>query len=118
MVMAFSIGYLPAITVAVLTSLMCSIFSRDALFFALIGVFVALRCDSQAQNKKSGAGQLNCLIADLASITGGLGAVLQWLIMGQPQYQTVSDTATLMAGDNKILFFISSVILVMGFNFV
>jgi response regulator RpfG family c-di-GMP phosphodiesterase len=118
MVMAFSIGYLPAITVAVLTSLMCSIFSRDALFFALIGVFVALRCDSQAQNKKSGAGQLICLIADLAIITGGLGAVLQWLIMGQPQYQTVSDTATLMAGDNKILFFISSVILVMGFNFV
>ncbi len=114
---AFIGGYLPAIAVAVATSLLCSLFSKDALYFALIGVFVAIRSDVYMRKRRTGFAMTLCLITDLALITGLVGTSLQWLLLGEPMYPFVSDTAKLMAGDNKALYFFSSFLLVIGFNF-
>ena len=114
---AFAAGYLPGIAVAVATSLLCSLFSKDAIYFALLGVFVAIRSDAFMRNKKSGLRNMLRLILDMALLTGGIGSIFQWLLMGRPQYAYVADPARILSGDNLILNVFFSMILVMGFNF-
>jgi response regulator RpfG family c-di-GMP phosphodiesterase len=114
--MAFMAGYLPAIGVAVMTSLLCSLFSKDALYFALLGVFVAIRSDAFIKNKKGGLKALIWLICEVTIMTGVVGTTMQWLLLGKPQYAYVSDPAGDMADGNRVLLFFFSMILVMGFN--
>jgi response regulator RpfG family c-di-GMP phosphodiesterase len=114
--MAFMAGYLPAIGVAVMTSLLCSLFSKDALYFALLGVFVAIRSDAFIRNRKGGLKAFVCLICDATIMTGVVGTIMQWLLLGKPQYAYVSDPAGVMADGNKALLFFFSMIIVMGFN--
>ena len=116
--MAFLAGYLPAIGVAVMTSLLCSLFSKDALYFALLGVFVAIRSDAFIRNKKGGLKALVCLICDVTIMTGVVGTILQWLLLGKPQYAYVSDPAGVMADGNSVLLFFFSMLIVMGFNLI
>ncbi len=115
--MAFVGGALPAITVAVATSLACSTFSIDAIYFALLGVFVALRA-SYLHSDKIDPKKLLCMSGDLAIITGILGTAFQWLLLGEPQYAYVTDTAGILAGRNKTLLFLASMLLVICFNFI
>lgn len=116
--MAFVMGPLPAIVVAVATSLTCSFYSADALYFALLGVFVAIRSASYIQNEKSRPIHLICLIGDLALISGVVGTIFQWLLLGQPMLAYVSENARLLSGDNEKLFFLSSMLIVMALNIV
>ena len=89
--MAFVMGPLPAIVVAVITSLICSIYSADALYFALLGVFVAIRSSSYIQNEKHKPIHLICLIGDLALISGVVGTAFQWILLGEPMLPYVSE---------------------------
>ena len=116
--MAFVMGPLPAIVVAVTTSLLCSFYSADALYFAILGVFVAIRSSSYIQNEKSRPIHLICLVGDLALISGVIGTIFQWLLLGQPMLSYVSENARLLSGDNEVLFFFSSMLVVMVLNMV
>ncbi len=115
---SFVWGSLPGITVAVITNTIYSYFSPDSLCFALIGVFIAIRSAAYIQRDKRNLQSLFCLIADLAVLTGAMGTLLQWLLLGEPQFAYVADTARLMAGDNKTMQFFSSLLLVIGLNLV
>jgi response regulator RpfG family c-di-GMP phosphodiesterase len=116
--MAFVMGPLPAIVVAVTTSLICSFYSADAIYFAILGVFVAIRSASYIQNEKSKAIHLICLIGDLALISGVVETIFQWLLVGQPMLPYVIENARLLSGDNERLFFLSSMMIVMALNIV
>lgn len=57
-------------------------------------------------------------IPDSALICGLLGASFQWLLLGGPQLEYVEDTARLMAGNDKTVFFICTVVLIIALNII
>ncbi len=116
--MAFVMGPIPAITVAVATSMLCSVYSADALYFALLGVFVALRSASYVHNEKHRLVHAFCLVGELAVISGVIGTVFQWLLLGEPVLSYVADNARSIAGDNNSLFFLVSMFIITALNIV
>jgi HD-GYP domain-containing protein (c-di-GMP phosphodiesterase class II) len=115
---AFIWGTVPGIAVAVLTNMIYSIYSPDSMCFALIGVIIAVRASTYTYGKRRDLGGMSLMILDMALATGILGAVLQWILLGKPQFDYVADTARVVAGDNQIYFFISALILSVGLNIV
>ena len=116
--MAFVIGPLPAITVAVSTSMICSLYSSDALYFALIGVFVAIRSASYIQNEKNRFFHAFRLVGELALFSGVVGTTFQWLLLGKPMLDYVAENARAISGENDSLFFLSSMLVVTALNLV
>lgn len=116
--MALVWGYLPGILVSVLTQIIYGFFIPDSVCYALIGVFVAIRASVFVQNEKKDFKKLICFIADSALICGLLGASFQWLLLEGPQLEYVEDTARLMAGNDKTVFFIGTVVLIIALNII
>ncbi len=115
---SFVWGYLPGITVAVLTNVIYSFLDANSLYFALLGVIIAIRADRYMYGAKKSVGKFILMIVDMAILTGGIGALFQWIILGKPQFVYVSDTAGIMAGDNNTAFLAYALLLTIGLNVV
>lgn len=113
---SFVWGYLPGITVAVLTNVIYSFFDANSLYFALLGVIIAIRADRYMYGAKKSVGKFILMIVDMAILTGGIGVLFQWIILGKPQFAYVSDTAGIMAGDNNAAFIAGALLLTIGLN--
>ena len=113
-------GSFPAIMTAVFTNVFCSLFSPDAVYYTLIAVLMALTAAALSRPeryyKKRPRPFLMILVLSL--ISGILGTLFQWLIVGAPEFGYVSDTAAVIAGGTGTMaFFQWSFLLIMAFNF-
>ncbi len=112
-------GYFPGIITAVATNLTCSIFMEDSVYFAAIGVVIAIIVAFFSRNERYKK-KINILflIIELAVVAGVLGITFQLLLLGQSQFDYVTETATIMAGGNKYLYYWFLILIVVALNLV
>ena len=113
-------GMLPAVTTAVATNMICSLFNENALYYSIINVLIAILAALFFQQKRSGNKKnIFVLICTFALISGGLGAVIQWLLLGEPQFSDVEELAKVVSGnDAGTKFFIGATLVNIGLNLV
>lgn len=92
MLVSFIAGVIPGIVTAVATNAVCTTFNPMSLYYSIINVLIAIsayfytRDDGIKSVKKTVK-----LILVATLLGGGLGSVLQWILIGQPQYKVISD---------------------------
>ena len=96
------------ILTAVITNLICSFFSSDYMSFSLIGVLIAIVSAWFIRREKHKK-KVNYiwLILLLAFISGTLGTLIQWILLGKLEFDSVSELAKMLAGNKSSLYFIS-----------
>lgn len=111
-------GLLPGVVTAVGTNVICSLFNENAMYFSIINVLIAIMTawfyQQQAAGKKKNVLMLVCAFA---LVSGGLGAVIQWILLGQPQFADVEEIAKIVSGrESGVRFFIGALIVNIGLN--
>ncbi len=85
-------GLIPGIITAVVTSLLCGFFHSSIVYYAVLNATVAVLTSwfvyrGHHKNPVKVAG----IIVLFALICGGLGAIFEWLLAGQPEYEYITD---------------------------
>ena len=91
-------GAFPGIAVAMLSNVVCGIFNPLSVYFGIVNVLMSLLTIyfvSRGRLKKAGEGFL--FILALAAVSGGLGALFQWLLIGAPQHAEVENASHTLA---------------------
>ena len=84
------IGFFPGVFVAVATSLLSSIFNGNAAFFSIVNVLVAMA--TVWFDKKGGFKSIKKSVMFVVTIgvgSGVISAVIQWLIIGEPENESI-----------------------------
>ncbi len=99
-------GVFPGVAVALTTNILCSLFMSQAIFYSSLNILIAIvayKFFKRARIKKVSSALLFISVA--AFIGGVLGGVFQWLLLGEPQFATVRDTAKLITSEDSSGFF-------------
>ena len=80
-------GVFPGLLVAVATNLLCGFFNTNSLYYTFIGVAIVMITVS-VTNRNSGKRKRDIipLILYLAVVSGVLGTLFQWILLGGPQF--------------------------------
>ena len=108
-------GTFPGIATALATNALCSVFNADSIYYAILSVMIAICAARFAQKEllRSPRGAA-AFVGVAALISGGLGALIQWALLGGPQLSAVAQAAQAI-GDGG---FASFLIVNIGLNFV
>ncbi len=92
-------GFFPGVLTAVFSSVLCALFNPFSVYYSVIAVLIAFfsvlfRKKYKDSKKRVLYGLLLALI--FAVISGGLGALIQILLLGQPQFDSMKATADLI----------------------
>ena len=111
-------GFAGIIT-AVATSILCVSFNPDSMYFTFIGVLVAV-CTYYFASTEKYRKKLNMLLLLIvvSFVSGVSASVFQWILFGKPQFAYVEDFSLLLSHENKILYFVYSILLVVALNIV
>ncbi|WP_050008036.1 HD-GYP domain-containing protein [Butyrivibrio sp. WCE2006] len=117
--MSFLGGFFPGIITAIISNLIEAAFNQDAAYFILIGVLIAA-CASNFSQKELYKKKINImwLIVIISLIGGGLGLLFQILLLGEPQFLYITETASIIAKDNKVLLAFVQLFLSIALNIV
>ena len=115
---AMMAGPLPAMVTAVATSILCSLFNENALYYTFIGVLIALMAawffeSKDYKNRK----KIIRFILSMALIAGVFGIMIQWFLIGGPQFSDVADAARYISRTEAGYFF-SSMLVNIGYNII
>ena len=110
-------GLFPGVFTAVGTSLACSLFQPNSLYYSMVGVLIAI-CTSWFVRRKLNRSRwmMLPLILLLALIGGGLGVAVQWLVLGGPQFTNVAESARLLSGGGGVAYFFAAMLLFIVIN--
>ncbi|MCR5785482.1 MAG: HD domain-containing protein [Eubacterium sp.] len=99
-------GLFPGIATAVATSVLCTVFNRMSVYYSIIGVLIAVSAAYFAR-KRWFKDIKKCLMLAgiIALISGGLGAAIQWVLIGEPQFTAVSDTVETLIHNINLPYF-------------
>ena len=113
-------GVLPGVTTAVLSNVVCSVFDENALYYSIINVIIAILSALYFQRKRSGKkANIVVLVCTIALISGGLGTIIQWLLLGHTEFTDVEALARVISGKgNGAGFFFGVTIANIGLNLV
>ena len=92
MLSSFLGGAVPGIITAVATNALCTTFNRLSLYYSIINVLIAIAAHYFA--KSDGFRSVKKIVILILSATfygGVLGSILQWILIGSPQYQVIAD---------------------------
>ena len=104
-------GLFPGIMAALATNVFCALFNRNSIYFALLNVLIAI-CASWCAQKgllKKLKG-IAAFILAASFIGGGLGALVQLALLGEPQFEAVkaaSDALSGALGSGRFLSFLA-----------
>ena len=111
-------GVFPGVIVSVVTSVICGSFNPDSFYFTFIGVTmvlgtVSLFNRSRGRNRRD----IFVLIPLLSLLSGVLGMIFQWVLLGHPQFSDVAQTAKLIS-ESGFGFFLASMFVNIGINLI
>lgn len=91
-------GFFPGIATAMLTNMICGSFNTFSVYFAILNVLIAIvSAIFSAKNRFRGVKNILLFILLIALIAGGPGALIQWLLLGRPQYQEISEASRILS---------------------
>ena len=112
-------GMFPAMLTAIATNLLCVFFNSYALYYTLIGVLIAMLTAWFAGKEKSGGRKMIVLFfAAITLVSGVLGMIFQWMLIGGPQFADVARTAEILSANTGLGSFTCSTIINIGLNLV
>ncbi len=114
-------GLFPGVLTAVFSSVICLIFNPYAVYYSIIAVLIAIFAVLFSKRYKASKKRIlyGLLLASIfAVISGGLGGLLQLLLQGQPQFESLRDTADIMSSSGGPGPITSFLILNIALNFV
>ena len=112
-------GQLPGFIVAVCTTLACTPFNTDALYFMFIGIVVA-DCTAYFMRRDKNPGPLWMMlyIMTMAILSGSFGTVVQWILYGDLQFRDVAELARFLSGGGGKFYFFCALIVMIILNIV
>ena len=112
-------GLFPGIMCAAVTNLICCLFNSFSIYYAIINISVAI---FTAGFLKAGRKKMKALIpvylAALAVLSGGLGIVIQWVLLGGPQFSDIAQAGEVLSERTGLGYFSCTMILNLGLNLV
>lgn len=116
---AFLCGSLPGMLVGVLTNCVCVFFNAYSIYYVLISILIAgVSAYVSKRNFLKRRIYIPLFVFVLAVISGGVGYLFQWSILGGPQYTDIYDAAQLMKDAFGIPFSLGAVVSNIALNFV
>ncbi|MCR5108495.1 MAG: HD domain-containing protein [Lachnospiraceae bacterium] len=110
MIVAFIGGAFPGVLTALFSTFIFSFFNEIAPYYLLINVLLAICASYIAKNNSfKSPRSITILIIQTAVISGIVGSLMQWLILGQPQHSVVADTVEavyLSTGIHRFILFV------------
>ena len=103
-------GLFPGVLTAVVTNMLCSFIDGDTFYFGIVNVLIALY--TSAFLWKRGLSKLRNIfiyVATVSAISGGISAILQWVLFEMPQKEAVSTavvTLSEISGINGFVVFL------------
>ena len=92
-------GVVPGLFTAVATNVVCSLFNENALYYSIINVLIALLTAwFTRQGKFRRKRDILFYLAAVSVVSGVLGMVIQLLLLGEPQFADVAETAKILSG--------------------
>ena len=111
-------GLVPAMVTGVATNVLCSLFNDDALYYTFINVLIAIMTAWFTYRKDyKRIGRIILYILSIALVSGAFGMILQWFLIGGPQFTDVADAARLISQSDDSFFF-WSVIVNIGYSII
>lgn len=112
-------GSFTGCVVAVATNMLCTLFYTDSIYYSFIGVMIVLCAAWFIRNEKFRKKRNHfLLILQIALISGVVGSVFQWLLLGRPQFDSVAAVAEQITAPGTTLYFIVCMILILIFNII
>ena len=113
-------GAFPGIMVAVATNMICSLFNTYSLYYSLIGALIAICTAFFVDNSRfRWRFKFPVMVLVHAVIGGGLALCFQWVLIGGPQFNDVSEMAqVLTAHRSGPAFFFGAMLVNIGLNIV
>lgn len=116
---AFVAGAFPALIVAVFTNLFCGLFNVMAVYYTIIGMYVAIMSARFANNEDYKRYFNICKFTlALGFIAGILSSLIQLLLLGKPQFTSVADASGLLASIFDTNYYFNFFVLNTGLNIV
>ncbi|PHU39733.1 diguanylate cyclase [Pseudobutyrivibrio ruminis] len=116
---AFTAGTLPALIVAVFTNLFCGIFDGMAMYYTLISMFIAIISSYYSTDRDNKKFSNIIKFIFLIGLLGGvLGASIQLLLLGKPEFASVSDACDLLTSSIGTNYYFNFFLLNSGLNIV
>ena len=109
-------GVLPGLAVGVATNVVCSFFNEYALYYTFISVLIVfVTARFSYRDRLKDMRWISAFIGILAAIGGVFGTMLQWFLMGGPQFNEVAESARLISPQGAGYFF-GTMLVNVGFN--
>ena len=112
-------GVFPGIITALASNFLSFFFNEHSAYFSILNVLIAIitvRFFRKGRLKKAGGIALFILISAL--IGGGLGGIIQWALLGGPQFSSVAETTAAIVPPEKGAFFPVFLLVNIGLNII
>lgn len=104
-------GSFPGIATGVLTNVICGIFNPNAAYYSVISALIAVITAMFQYSYEAGRQRVRAVyILILGLISGGLGTVIQFMLLGRAQFDVVVETAERSGSSGPVEFFIAMLI--------
>ncbi|MCR5791700.1 MAG: HD domain-containing protein [Lachnospiraceae bacterium] len=101
-------GSFPGIFTAVLTNIVCALYNSESIYFCAVNAMVALLTVWFIEKKNTKSIKHIAMFILLAGLfSGGISAIIQWRLLGQPQDALMADSATAFSAATGFPFLIS-----------
>lgn len=112
-------GALPGIFTAVATNMLCSFFNSTAVYYSLLNVAIAIFVSRFiGKNLFKSIRTIIVIVTFSALVSGGAGAVVQWLLLGEPQFPAIADVVESITAGSGMSYFSTFIVFNILLNFV
>ncbi|MCR4728363.1 MAG: HD domain-containing protein [Lachnospiraceae bacterium] len=112
-------GALPGIFTAVVTNMLCSFFNGTAVYYSLLNVAIAIFVSRYiGKNLFRSIKTIIVIVTFSALVSGGAGAVVQWLLLGEPQFPAIADVVESITAGSGMSYFSTFIVFNILLNFV
>ena len=88
-------GGLPALFVALFTNIICAFFNPNAIYYSIISILIAIIAGAYLPKRKSERTIPVILVVIIfAAISGVIGAIIQLVLLGEPQFIILNQVST------------------------
>ncbi len=113
-------GLVPGMLTAVLTNVVCGFFNENAMYFSIVNVLVAILASWFAdQGRFRKVKEFVLFVIAAGVISGVFGIIIQWILLGGPQFEDVAELAKLTSGKSEgVNYFTAALLANVGLNFI
>ncbi len=111
-------GVLPGMVTGVATNVICSFFNETSLYYTFISVLIVfVTAWFMLRDRLKSIKWVSIFILILSAIGGVFGTLLQWFLMGGPQFAEVAESARVIATQG-VKYFFATMLVNTGFNII